>query len=96
MTVVGAGPVGMCTAFGAGMREASARGEVAIHVPFQIREVSGNGNVERVRLFDSEDEAHEIEVEVEVVRLQLGFKTALGPLKALGARLTHGSTESSS
>ncbi len=33
--------------------EAADRGDVAIHVPFQIREVYGNGNVERVRLFSS-------------------------------------------
>jgi thioredoxin reductase (NADPH) len=45
--------------------EAADRGDVALHVPFQIGEVSGNGHVERVRLFNSQDEADEIEVEVE-------------------------------
>ena len=70
--------------------EAADRGEVAVHVPFQIKEVVGDGSVERVRLFRSDDEAHEIEVEVEGIFLQLGFKTALGPLKDWGFELVKG------
>ncbi len=70
--------------------EAADRGDVAIHVPFQIREVSGNGGVERVRLFHSEDEAHELEVEVDAILLQLGFKTQLGPLKDWGFEVIKG------
>jgi thioredoxin reductase (NADPH) len=70
--------------------EAADRGDVALHVPFQIKEVLGNGSVERVRLFHSEDEAHEIEVEVDVILLQLGFKTALGPLKEWGFEVVKG------
>jgi ferredoxin/flavodoxin---NADP+ reductase len=70
--------------------EAADRGDVALHVPFQIREVSGNGSVERVRLFNSEDEAHEIEVEVDAILLQLGFKTALGPLRDWGFEVVKG------
>jgi thioredoxin reductase (NADPH) len=70
--------------------EAAERGEVALHVPFQIREVYGNGSVERVRLFHSQDEAHEIEVEVDAILLQLGFKTALGPLKDWGFEVVKG------
>jgi ferredoxin/flavodoxin---NADP+ reductase len=71
--------------------EAADRGDVALHVPFQIREVSGDGRVERVRLFRSDDEAHEIEVEVDAILLQLGFKTALGPLKEWGFDMVKGS-----
>ena len=37
-----------------------------------------------MRLFHSADESHEIEIEVDAILLQLGFKTALGPLKELG------------
>jgi thioredoxin reductase len=70
--------------------EAADRGEVTLHVPFQIREVSGDGKIERVRLFHSEDEAHEIEVEVDAILLQLGFKTALGPLKDWGFEVVKG------
>src|SRR5205807_5817060 len=71
--------------------EAADRGDVALHVPFQIKEVSGNGSVERVVLFNSEDEAHEVELEVDAILLQLGFKTALGPLKDWGLEISKGS-----
>jgi thioredoxin reductase (NADPH) len=70
--------------------EAADRGDVALHVPFQIKEVYGDGNVERVVLFNSEDEAHEVEVEVDAILLQLGFKTALGPLKNWGFEVVKG------
>jgi thioredoxin reductase (NADPH) len=70
--------------------DAAERGEVALHVPFQIKEVYGDGNVERVVLFNSEDEAHEIEVAVDAILLQLGFKTALGPLKDWGFEVIKG------
>ena len=71
--------------------EAAQRGDVTLHVPFQIREIYGDGSVERVRLFHSEDEAHEIDVEVDAILLQLGFKTALGPLKDWGFEISKGS-----
>jgi thioredoxin reductase (NADPH) len=70
--------------------EAAERGDVALHVPFQIKEVYGDGTVERVLLFNSEDEAHEVEVEVDAILLQLGFKTALGPLKDWGFEVEKG------
>jgi thioredoxin reductase (NADPH) len=61
-----------------------------MHVPYQIKEVSGDGSVERVVLFHSEDEAREVEVEVDAILLQLGFKTALGPLKDWGLQIEKG------
>jgi ferredoxin/flavodoxin---NADP+ reductase len=70
--------------------EAADRGDVTLHVPFQIREVYGDGTVEGVRLFHSEQEEHELEVGVDAILLQLGFKTALGPLKNWGFELSHG------
>jgi thioredoxin reductase len=70
--------------------EAADRGDITLHVPFQIKEVYGDGSVERVRLFHSEDEAHEVEVEVDAILLQLGFKTALGPLKDWGFEISKG------
>jgi ferredoxin/flavodoxin---NADP+ reductase len=70
--------------------EAAQRGDIAVHVPFQIKEVYGDGGIERVRLFHSEQEAHEIEVEVDAILLQLGFKTALGPLKDWGFEVVKG------
>jgi ferredoxin/flavodoxin---NADP+ reductase len=70
--------------------DAAEAGTVDLHVPFQVREVSGNGSIERVRLFHSEDQSHEIELEVDAVLLQLGFKTALGPLKDWGLEISKG------
>ncbi len=65
-------------------------GSVDLHVPFQVREVLGNGSIERVRLFHSEDESNEIEIEADAILLQLGFKTALGPLKDWGLEISKG------
>lgn len=70
---------------------AAERGEVDICVPFQIGSVSGNGQVERVRLFNSHDETDEIDLDVDAILLQLGFKTALGPLKDWGFEVVKGS-----
>jgi thioredoxin reductase len=69
---------------------AAEQGHVDLHVPFQVREVIGNGAIERVRLFHSEDESNEIEIEVDAILLQLGFKTALGPLKDWGMEISKG------
>ena len=69
---------------------AADAGGVDLHIPFQVREVIGNGAVERVRLFHSEDETREIEIEVDAILLQLGFKTALGPLKNWGLEVSKG------
>ena len=63
------------------IEEAAAAGKVDLRTPYQVREVSGNGAVERVTLFHSEDEDDVVEVECDAILLQLGFKTALGPLK---------------
>jgi thioredoxin reductase (NADPH) len=70
--------------------EAAERGDVTMHVPFQIKEVYGDGSIERVVLFHSEEEEHELEVEVDAILLQLGFKTALGPLKEWGFEIEKG------
>jgi ferredoxin/flavodoxin---NADP+ reductase len=70
--------------------EAADRGDVMLHVPFQIREIYGDGGIERVLLFNSENEEHELEVEVDAILLQLGFKTALGPLKEWGFEVVKG------
>jgi ferredoxin/flavodoxin---NADP+ reductase len=61
--------------------QAAEAGRVEVRTPYQIREVAGNGEIERVTLHHSEDEADEVHVGCDAVLLQLGFKTALGPLK---------------
>ncbi|HEY1509599.1 MAG TPA: NAD(P)/FAD-dependent oxidoreductase [Solirubrobacteraceae bacterium] len=70
--------------------DAAERGDVRLHVPFQIKEVSGDGGVERVRLFHSDEPEQEVEFEVDAILLQLGFKTALGPLKDWGFEVIKG------
>src|SRR6476469_4817731 len=69
---------------------AQERGDIDVHVPFQIRDIQGNGAIEKVTLFHSEDEGNEVELEVDAVLLQLGFKTALGPLKDWGLEISKG------
>ena len=61
--------------------QAAEAGKVDVRTPYQIKEVAGNGAVERVTLFHSEKEEETVEVPCEAILLQLGFKTALGPLK---------------
>src|SRR5204863_180618 len=68
--------------------EAAETGTVAVHTPFQIKDVTGNGRVERVVLFHSEDETQEVEVECDAILLQLGFKTALGPPQDWGLEIS--------
>jgi thioredoxin reductase (NADPH) len=70
--------------------EAAESGRVDLHVPYQVKKVVGNGAIESVRLFHSEDEADEIEVPCDAILLQLGFKTALGPLKEWGLEVSKG------
>jgi thioredoxin reductase len=70
--------------------QAAERGDVMLHVPFQIKEVYGDGGIERVRLFHSEEQERELEIEVDAILLQLGFKTALGPLKDWGFEVVKG------
>ena len=70
--------------------EARASGRVDVLVPYQIREVRGNGTVEGVTLFHSEDDSETLDVPVDAILLQLGFKTALGPLKDWGFDIEKG------
>jgi thioredoxin reductase len=55
-------------------------GKVDLRTPWQIRDVSGDGRIERVTLFRTDDEHDVAQLEADAVLLQLGFKTALGPL----------------
>jgi thioredoxin reductase (NADPH) len=71
--------------------DAHAGGQIDLHVPFQIRSVTGNGGgIESVVLFHTEDETREIEVACDSILLQLGFKTALGPLRDWGLEIEKG------
>jgi len=70
--------------------QAAEEGRIDLHIPFQIKEIVGNGTIERVHLFHSEDGTTEVELEIDAVLLQLGFKTALGPLKDWGLEISKG------
>jgi thioredoxin reductase (NADPH) len=63
------------------IEQAADAGKVDLRVPYQVKDVVGNGHIEKVTLFHSENEEDVVEVEADAVLLQLGFKTALGPLK---------------
>ena len=41
--------------------DAHADGRIDLHVPFQIKDVIGNGAVERVQLFHSQDETQDVD-----------------------------------
>ena len=71
--------------------QAAADGKVDVRTPYQIKEVSGNGSVERVTIFHSENEDEVVEVDCDAILLQLGFKTALGPLKEWPLEVEKGS-----
>jgi thioredoxin reductase (NADPH) len=73
------------------VEDAAASGDLALHVPFQIKAVQGNGRVEKVVLFHSEDESQEVELDCDAILLQLGFITKLGPLKDWGFEIEKGS-----
>jgi ferredoxin/flavodoxin---NADP+ reductase len=70
--------------------DAHADGRIDVHVPFQVKEVLGNGAVEAVHLFHSEDNDQVVEIPCDAILLQLGFKTALGPLKDWGFDIEKG------
>jgi thioredoxin reductase (NADPH) len=63
------------------IEDACDAGRIDVKTPFQIKEVEGNGQIERVTIFNSENEEEVHELDCDAVLLQLGFKTALGPLK---------------
>ena len=70
--------------------EAAEHGRIDLRVPYQISEVSGNGSIEAIRVFHSEEEGREEEIPCDAVLLQLGFKTQLGPLKEWGFEISKG------
>ena len=70
--------------------EARAAGRLDVHVPFQVRDVRGNGALEAVTLFRSDDPDATVDVPADAVLLQLGFRTALGPLADWGFEVQKG------
>jgi ferredoxin/flavodoxin---NADP+ reductase len=71
--------------------QAAEAGKVDLRVPYQIKDVVGDGAIERITLFHSENEDDVVDVHCDAVLLQLGFKTALGPLKDWPLEIEKGS-----
>jgi thioredoxin reductase len=66
-----------------------ARGRVDLKVPYVIKGVHGNGNLEALELHHAGGDGVE-RVECDAVLLQLGFSTKLGPLKEWGFEIHKG------
>ena len=66
-------------------------GRVTLRIPYEISEIEGTDGVEKVTLRPVGDDTLETVVdEADAVLLQLGFKTALGPLKEWGFEVQKG------
>jgi thioredoxin reductase (NADPH) len=67
-------------------------GRVILKVPYVIKQVAGNGNIEGVELHHCQDDGcPPVVLDCDAVLLQLGFSTKLGPLKNWGFELEKGS-----
>jgi ferredoxin/flavodoxin---NADP+ reductase len=73
------------------IKQASEAGKVDVRTPYQVKDVTGDGQIERVTLFHSEDESDVVDIDCDAVLLMLGFKTALGPLKEWPLEVEKGS-----
>lgn len=69
--------------------DAASAGAVDVRTPYEIKEISGDGSIEQVTIAHAETE-EEVAVPCDAVLLQLGFKTALGPLKEWGLEIEKG------
>jgi ferredoxin/flavodoxin---NADP+ reductase len=65
-------------------------GRVDLRVPYVIKGVAGNGQIEGVELHHTGDEDVVEQLDCDAVLLQLGFSTKLGPLKEWGFELEKG------
>jgi ferredoxin/flavodoxin---NADP+ reductase len=65
-------------------------GRVKVLTPYQLRTVGGEGPIESVTVFHSEEEEREEVLPCDALLLQLGFKTALGPLADWGLEIEKG------
>ena len=65
------------------------KGRVQLRTPHEIAAVHGDSEIEQVTLRNVEDQIESIE-EIDAILLQLGFKTALGPLKEWGFTVEKG------
>ena len=69
--------------------EAAQAGRIDLHVPFTLGAVHGDGEIAGVTLVHAQD-ATERAVACDAILLQLGFRTALGPLADWGFEVAKG------
>jgi ferredoxin/flavodoxin---NADP+ reductase len=69
------------------VKAAAETDAVDLHVPYVVKEVAGNGQVQGVVLHPAGGEGDPLAVECDAILLQLGFSTKLGPLKDWGFEL---------
>jgi len=70
--------------------EAREAGRVQVLTPYQLKTVEGDGQMERITVFHSEDAERLETLPCDALLLQLGFKTALGPLAEWGFEIEKG------
>jgi ferredoxin/flavodoxin---NADP+ reductase len=69
--------------------QAGESGRVQVLTPYQLEAVEGDGQIERITVFHSEEDRRET-LPCDALLLQLGFKTALGPLADWGLEIEKG------
>ncbi len=72
------------------IRDACDAGRVKVLTPYQLKEVVGDGAIERITVFHSEEGGREETLPCDALLLQLGFKTHLGPLNDWGLEIEKG------
>jgi thioredoxin reductase (NADPH) len=70
--------------------DARDSGRVQVLTPYQLGEVEGDGQIERITVFHSEETERVETLPCDALLLQLGFKTALGPLADWGLEIQKG------
>jgi len=65
------------------MEEAVEAGEIDLRTFHEVREIHGNGAVDRITIFDNRTDA-EVTLDCDTVLSCLGFKPDLGPIKSWG------------
>jgi thioredoxin reductase (NADPH) len=75
------------------IEQASDAGRVQVLAPYQLRAVEGDGSIERIIVFHSENEELVETLPCDALLMQLGFKTALGPLADWGLEIEKGAIE---
>ncbi len=69
------------------IKEAGDSGSINVLTPFQVTDVSGDGQIERIVAKGGDEGELEETIDCDAVLLQLGFKTHLGPMNDWGLEI---------